>query len=78
VHGLSIERSRKMCSFAWRGVGLDWRRNSLSALAFGALLALLMYVADKVVAKALGSDIPSVKAVLARLSVPIGIQKLAL
>lgn len=62
-------------SFAWKTVGLDWRRNSIPALAFGALLALLLYVADKVVGQASGSSIPHVNIILAGLSIPILIQK---
>lgn len=38
----AIERRR----LAWKTVGVDWRRNSFLALTFGALLALLLYVAD--------------------------------
>jgi membrane protease YdiL (CAAX protease family) len=65
-------------SFSWKTVGLDWRRNSFSALAFGALLALLLYVADKVVGQAFGSSIPSVNIILAGLSIPILIQRFVL
>ena len=64
-------------SFAWKAVGLDWRRNSLSALAFGALLALLMYAASQIVGHVFGSSIPSVNIILAGLSVPIVIQNFA-
>ncbi|MFQ5865978.1 MAG: lysostaphin resistance A-like protein [bacterium] len=64
-------------SFAWKTVGLDWKRNSLSALAFGALLALLMYVGSQLVGHAFSSPIPSVNIVLAGLSVPIVIQNFA-
>lgn len=64
-------------SFAWKTVGLDWRRNSLSSFAFGALLALLMYAASQVVGHAFGASIPSVNIVLAGLSVPIVIQNFA-
>jgi len=58
-------------SFQWKTVGLDWKRNSLSALALGALLALLMYFADKVISQPFGSSLPSVNEVLAGLSVAI-------
>jgi hypothetical protein len=69
-----IERRR----FTWKTVGLDWRRNSLSTLAFGALLALLLYAADKVVGQAFGASIPAVDIILAGLTIPILIQKVVL
>lgn len=65
-------------SFTWKTVGLDWRRNSLSALACGALLALAFYVADKVVGLALGAAIPPMNTILAGVSVPIFLQTFVL
>ncbi|UCD50227.1 MAG: CPBP family intramembrane metalloprotease [Phycisphaerales bacterium] len=64
--------------FTWKTVGLDWRRSSLSALACGALLALVLYVLDKVVGLVLGASMPSVNAVLAGLSIPVFIQTFVL
>lgn len=65
-------------NFTWKTVGLDWRRNSLSALVCGALLALVLYVADKVVGLAFGASIPSLNTILAGLSIPIFIQTFVL
>ena len=52
-------------NFAWKDVGLDWRRGSLSSLALGALVALVIYAANVGVGHALGSSIPAVSAFLA-------------
>lgn len=65
-------------SFGLKEVGLDWRRNSLSMLAFGVLLALLMYIASRVVPQAFGSSMPAVETILAGLTVPAVVQKFAL
>ena len=59
-------------------MGLDWRRNSLSVLAYGVLLALLLYVADMVIGQAFGYSIPSLNIILAGISIPIFIQKFVL
>ena len=69
-----IERRK----FTWQSVGLDWRNNSLSLLALGALLALLMYFVEKVVGQAFGSSIPPVNIIMAGFSIAILIQKFAL
>ncbi len=65
-------------SFTWKEVGLDWRRNSLLCLAFGAFLALLIYVAGTVVDRVLGSSIPTIDTVLAGLTVSAVVRNLAL
>jgi len=56
-------------TFTWKKVGLDWRRNSLLNLAFGALLALLIYFAGIVIDRVLGSSIPTMDTILAGLTV---------
>jgi membrane protease YdiL (CAAX protease family) len=85
IHGLMslpivwfLMRVIEKRSFTWKEVGLDWRRNSLSSLGFGALLALLMYTASRIVPQALGSSLPSVKTILAGLTVSTVTQNLAL
>jgi membrane protease YdiL (CAAX protease family) len=65
-------------SFAWKDVGLDWRRSSLLSLAFGALLALFMYVAVTVVDRILGSSIPTIETALAGLTVFAVVRNFAL
>ena len=64
--------------FAWKEVGLDWRRNSLLSLAFGALLALLIYVAGTVVDRVLGYSVPTMDTVLAGLTVSAVVRNFAL
>jgi membrane protease YdiL (CAAX protease family) len=65
-------------SFTRKEVGLDWRRNSLLSLGFGALLALLMYTASSVVPQALGFSMPKIETVLAGLTVSAVIRNFAL
>lgn len=65
-------------TFTWKKVGLDWRRNSLLNLAFGALLALLIYFAGIVVDRVFGSSIPTMDTVLAGLTVSAIIRNLIL
>jgi len=69
-----IEKRR----FAWTDVGLDWRRSSPLNLAFGVLLALLMYIAGTVVDRALGSSVPTIDTLLANLTVSAVARNLAL
>jgi membrane protease YdiL (CAAX protease family) len=69
-----VERHR----FAWKDVGLDWRRNSLLSLAYGVLLALIIYVANKMAGQAFGSSIPAANTILAGLTMSTVMQKLAL
>lgn len=57
-------------SFAWKEIGMDWRRRSLAALAGGALLALSLHIASPLAGLAFGSSIPSVSILLAGLAVP--------
>jgi len=64
--------------FTWKTVGLDWRGSSLSALACGALLALVLYVADKAIGLVFGASVPSIDAVLAGLSIRSFIQTFVL
>lgn len=85
IHGLMslplvwfLMRVLEKRSFAWKDVGLDWRRNSLLSLAFGALLALLIYVAGTVVDRVLGSSIPTIDTVLAGLTVSAVVRNFAL
>jgi membrane protease YdiL (CAAX protease family) len=65
-------------SFAWKTMGLDWRRNSFSFLGAGALLALLLYGSDKLVGFAFGYSIPAMNIMLAGISIPIVLQKFVL
>ena len=65
-------------TFTWKKVGLDWRRNSLLNLAFGALLALLIYFAGIVVDRVFGSSIPTMDTVLAGLTASAVIRNLIL
>jgi membrane protease YdiL (CAAX protease family) len=65
-------------SFGFKDVGLDWRRSSLLSLVFGALLALLMYTASRVVPQALGFSMPTIETILAGLTVPNVVQKFVL
>ena len=53
------------CSFTLKDVGLDWRRKSLLYLAFGAFLALLIYVTSIIFNRVLGSSIPTMDTFLA-------------
>jgi membrane protease YdiL (CAAX protease family) len=69
-----IEKRR----IVWKDVGLDWRRNSLLSLTFGALLALFMYVAGTVVDRILGSSIPTMETLLAGLTVSVVVRNFAL
>ncbi len=65
-------------TFAWKDVGLDWRRNSLASVAFGALLALLMYVAGTAVGRIFGSSIPTAPTLLAGVTVAAVVRNIAL
>ena len=65
-------------SFGFKDVGLDWRRSSLLCLAFGALIALLMYVAGRIVPQALGSSMPAMETVLTGLTVSAVVRNFAL
>jgi len=69
-----IEKRR----FTLKGVGLEWRRNSLLCLVFGALLALLIYVAGVVVNRVLGFSIPTMDSFLAGVTVSAVIRNFAL
>ncbi len=42
-------------TFAWKDLGLDWRRSSLSDIGLGAALAVLLYVVPLGLGKVLGS-----------------------
>jgi membrane protease YdiL (CAAX protease family) len=65
-------------NFAWKDVGLDWRRNSLLCLTFGVLLALLMYVAEAIVDhRVVGSSVPTIDTFLAGLTVSAVVRNLA-
>lgn len=64
--------------FEWKDVGLDWRRNNLLSLVFGALLALLIYIAEVVVDhQVLGHSIPTIDTFLAALTVSAVVRNLA-
>jgi membrane protease YdiL (CAAX protease family) len=65
-------------TFTWKKVGLDWKRNSPLNLAFGALLALLIYFAGIVVNRVIGSSIPTLDTVLAGLTVSAVIRNIIL
>ncbi len=65
-------------AFAWEDVGLDWRRNSLPSVAFGALLALLMYVAGTAVGRVFGSSLPTAQTLLADVTVSAVVRNIAL
>lgn len=65
-------------SFTWKDVGLDWRRNSLLCLVFGALLALLLYSASIFINRVLGSSIPTIDTVLADLTISAVVRNLVL
>ncbi len=65
-------------TFTWKKVGLDWRRNSLLNLAFGAILALLIYFAGIVVDRVFSSSISTMDTVLAGLTASAVIRNLIL
>lgn len=60
-----IERRR----FAWRRVGLDWKGSSVLTLAFGALLALLVYFASALVGRIFAPHSPGLGTLLAGVTV---------
>ena len=64
--------------FAWNDVGLHWRRYSLLSLAFGALLAIVMYVAGIVTDRVLGYSIPTIETIFAGLTISAVVRNLAL
>jgi membrane protease YdiL (CAAX protease family) len=85
IHGLMslplvwfLIRIMEKRSFAWKDIGLDWRRNSLLNLVFGVLLAVGMYVGGIVVARVLGFPIPTIDTVLAGVTVFAVVRNLAL
>ncbi len=64
--------------FAWKDVGLDWRRNSLLSLVFGTLLAFLIYIAGAVVDhRVLGGSVPTIENFLAAVTVSAVVRNLA-
>lgn len=65
-------------AFTWKDVGLDWRRNSLMNMAFGVLLALLVYAADTAVGRVFGSFIPTATTLLAGVTVSAVVRNIAL
>ncbi len=65
-------------TFTWKEAGLDWRRNSLLCMVFGAGLALFMYVLGIVVDRILGCSIPTIDKFLAGLTVWTVIRSVAL
>jgi membrane protease YdiL (CAAX protease family) len=65
-------------TFSWKKVGLNWRCNSLLNLAFGALLALIIYFASIVIDRVFGSSIPTMDTILAGLTSSAVIQNLVL
>jgi len=65
--------------FEWKNVGLDWRRNSVLCLVFGALLALLIYIAGAVVDhRVLGRSAPTIEDFLAAVTISAVAWNLAL
>jgi hypothetical protein len=62
-----IEKS----SFAWKTVGLDWRRNSLLAILLGASLAILLLVAYIFTGYILGFNASPLSVFLKGVSLPI-------
>lgn len=65
--------------FEWKDVGLDWRRSSLLSLVFGALLALLIYIAGAVVDhRVLGRSVPTIENFLAAVTISAVAWNLAL
>jgi membrane protease YdiL (CAAX protease family) len=65
-------------SFELKEVGLDWRHNSLAMLGSGALLALSMYIAQRIAALALGYSMPAVGTILAGVTATTVVRNLAL
>lgn len=63
---------------AWKDAGLNFRRGSFLCLVLGGLLALVMYAADVVMGRVLGSSAPTISAMLAGLSVSAVLGNLAL
>jgi membrane protease YdiL (CAAX protease family) len=64
--------------FAWKDVGLNWRRNSLLSLVLGTLLALLVYIAGAVVDhRVLGGSIPTFENFLVAVTVSAVVRNLA-
>jgi len=65
--------------FEWKDMGIDWRRNSLWSMVFGALLALLIYIAGVVVDhQILGHSIPTIETFLAAVTVSAVVRNLAI
>jgi len=62
----------------WKDVGLDFRRSSLLCVVLGGLLALVMYAANIVTGRILGSSAPTISAMAAGLSVSAVCRNLAL
>lgn len=65
-------------SLGFKDLGLDWRRRSFLWLAFGVLLALLIYVGGRIVPQAFASSMPTVKTILTGMTVSAVIRNFAL
>jgi membrane protease YdiL (CAAX protease family) len=69
-----LERS----SFRWETVGLDWRKNSLLAILFGTILALLFFAASILTGYILGSGSSSLNVLMNGIGIPVLFQNFVL
>lgn len=65
-------------TFAWKALGLDWRRSSPSMIILGALLALILFIASVIIGHLLGSSDSSVYMLLMGVSITVFFQKFIL
>lgn len=70
----ALERS----NFRWEAVGLDWRKNSLQAILFGTILALLFFAASILTGYILGFGDSSLNVLMNGVSIPVLFQNFVL